>query len=105
MATKRPVKFSYTREESMIAQSKRHPFIIRMKTGVTKKGYLTACQVEVIGDILSHKLGIDPIQFRLQNAYNLGSSTPNSQILTHSVGVKETIKEAADMTGWKEGRQ
>jgi CO/xanthine dehydrogenase Mo-binding subunit len=34
----------------MIAQSKRHPFIIRMKTGVTKKGYLTACQVEVIGD-------------------------------------------------------
>ncbi|GAH82443.1 unnamed protein product, partial [marine sediment metagenome] len=38
----RPVKLTYTREESMIAQSKRHPFIIRMKTGVTKKGYLTA---------------------------------------------------------------
>ncbi len=166
IATKRPVKFSYTREESMIAQSKRHPFIIQMKTGVTKKGYLTACQVEVIGDtgayassglavvhkgmyhctgpynvdnvkgvahtvytnntycgamrgfgatqmafayesqmdILSHKLEIDPVQFRLQNAYNHGSSTPNGQILTHSVGVKETIKEAADMTGWKEGR-
>jgi len=166
IATKRPVKFSYTREESMIAQSKRHPFIIRMKTGVTKKGYLTACQVEVIGDtgayassglavvhkgmyhctgpynvdnvkgvaytvytnntyagamrgfgatqmafayesqmdILAQQLGIDPVQFRLQNAYNLGSSTPNGQILTHSVGVKETIKEAADMTGWKEGR-
>ncbi|MEA3453590.1 MAG: molybdopterin cofactor-binding domain-containing protein, partial [Candidatus Caldatribacteriota bacterium] len=50
IATKRPVKLTYTREESMIAQSKRHPFIIRMKTGVTKKGYLTACQVEVIGD-------------------------------------------------------
>ena len=167
MATKRPVKFSYTREESMIAQSKRHPFIIRMKTGITKKGYLTACQVEVIGDtgayassglavvhkgmyhctgpynvdnvkgvahtvytnntycgamrgfgttqmafayesqmdILSRKLGIDPAKFRLKNAYDVGSSTPNGQILTHSVGVKETIKEAADMTGWKEGRQ
>jgi len=167
METKRPVKLTYTREESMIAQSKRHPFIIRMKTGVTNKGYLTACQVEVIGDtgayassgmavvhkgmyhctgpynldnvsgvaytvytnntycgamrgfgttqmafayesqmdILSRKLGIDPIQFRLQNAYNLGSSTPNSQILTHSVGVKETIKEAAVMADWKEGRQ
>jgi CO/xanthine dehydrogenase Mo-binding subunit len=44
IATKRSVKFTYTREESMIAQSKRHPFIIRMKTGVTKKGYLTACR-------------------------------------------------------------
>ena len=165
IATKRPVKLTYTREESMIAQSKRHPLIIRMKTGVTKKGYLTACQVEVIGDtgayassglavvhkgmyhctgpynvdnvkgvaytvytnntyagamrgfgttqmafayesqmdILSRKLGIDPVQFRLQNAYNLGSTTPNSQILTHSVGVKETIKEAIEMAGWKGG--
>jgi CO/xanthine dehydrogenase Mo-binding subunit len=165
IATKRPVKLTYTREESMIAQSKRHPFIIRMKTGVTKKGYLTACQLEVIGDtgayassglavvhkgmyhctgpynvdnvkgvaytvytnntyagamrgfgatqmafayesqmdILAHKLGIDPVQFRLQNAYNIGSSTPNSQILTHSVGVKETIKKASEIAGWEGG--
>ncbi|GAH82435.1 unnamed protein product, partial [marine sediment metagenome] len=156
METKRPVKLTYTREESMIAQSKRHPFIIRMKTGVTKKGYLTAYQVEIIGDtgayassglavvhkgmyhctgpynvdnvkgvayavytnntyagamrgfgatqmafayesqmdILSRKLGINPIQFRLQNAYEIGSTTPNSQILTQSVGVKETIRKA-----------
>jgi CO/xanthine dehydrogenase Mo-binding subunit len=34
IATKSPVKLTYSREESMIAQSKRHPFIIRMKTGV-----------------------------------------------------------------------
>lgn len=161
--TKRPVKLIYTREESMITQSKRHPFIIRAKTGVTKEGYLTAWQAEVIGDtgayassgpavvhkgmyhctgpynvdnvkgvaytvytnntyagamrgfgttqmafayesqmdILAHKLGINPAQFRLQNAYDIGSSTPNSQIVTHSVGVKETIKEALNMAGWK----
>ncbi|MEA1939328.1 MAG: molybdopterin cofactor-binding domain-containing protein [Candidatus Caldatribacteriota bacterium] len=166
IATKRPVKLTYTRKESMIAQSKRHPFIIRMKTGATKEGYLTACQVEVIGDtgayassglavvhkgmyhctgpynvdnvkgsaytvytnntyagamrgfgatqmafayesqmdILAQQLGIDPVQFRLQNAYSIGSSTPNGQILTHSVGVKETIREAADLEGWKEWR-
>jgi len=167
METKRPVKLTYTREESMIAQSKRHPFIIRMKTGVTKKGYLTTCQVEVIVDtgayassgpavvhkglyhctgpynvdnvkgvahnvytnntycgamrgfgatqmafayesqmdILAHKLGIDPIKFRMQNAYDIGSYTPNGQKLTLGVGVKETIRKAADMFGWKEGRQ
>jgi CO/xanthine dehydrogenase Mo-binding subunit len=165
MVTKRPVKLTYTREESMTAQSKRHPFIIRMKTGVTKKGYLIACQVEVIGDtgayassglavvhkgmyhctgpynvdnvrgiaytvytnntycgamrgfgatqmafayesqmdILARKLGVDPVQFRLQNAYDIGSSTPNGQILTHSVGVKETIKKAAEIAGWEGG--
>ena len=165
METKRPVKLTYTREESMIAQSKRHPFIVRVKTGATKEGYLTAWQVEVIGDtgayassglavvhkgmyhctgpynvdnvrgvaytvytnntyagamrgfgvtqmafayesqmdILARKLGIDPVQFRLQNAYDIGSSTPNSQILTHSVGVKETIKKAAEIAGWEGG--
>jgi len=161
--TKRPVKLTYTREESMIVQSKRHPFIIRVKTGVTKEGYLTAWQAEVIGDtgayassglavvhkgmyhctgpynvdnvkgvaytvytnntyagamrgfgttqmafayesqmdILAHKLRIDPIQFRLQNAYDIGSTTPNRQILTHSVGVKETIKRAAEIASWE----
>ena len=56
-------------------------------------------------DILARKLEIDPIQFRLRNAYDIGSSTLNSQILTHSVGVKETIKEAADTASWEEGRQ
>jgi len=167
IATKRPVKLTYTREESMIAQSKRHPLIIRMKTGATKESYLTACQAEVIGDtgayassglavvhkgmyhctgpynvdnvkgtaytvytnntyagamrgfgatqiafayesqmdILAQQLGIDQVQFRLQNAYEIGSTTPNRQILTHSVGVKETIKVAVDIAGWKEGRQ
>ncbi|HAJ33609.1 MAG TPA: aldehyde oxidase [Candidatus Atribacteria bacterium] len=167
MITKKPVKLTYTREESMITQSKRHAFIVRAKTGATKEGYLTAWQVEVIGDtgayassgpavvhkgmyhctgpynvdnvkgvaytvytnntyagamrgfgatqmafayesqmdILAHKLGIDPVQFRLQNAYSIGSSTPNGQVLTHSVGVKETIKGAVDLAGWEEWKE
>jgi len=165
IVTKRPVKLTYTREESMIAQSKRHPFIIRIKNGVTNRGFLTACQVEVIGDtgayassglavihkgmyhctgpynvdhvqgvgravytnntycgamrgfgtaqlafayesqmaILADKLGIDPVKFRLQNAYYIGSKTPNGQKLTRSVGAKKTIEEAAMMAGWKGG--
>jgi CO/xanthine dehydrogenase Mo-binding subunit len=51
---------------------------------------------------MAHRLRIDPVQFRLQNAYGIGSSTPNSQILTLGVGVKETIRLAADIAGWKE---
>ena len=165
IVTKGPVKLTYTREESMIVQSKRHPFIIRIKNGVTNRGFLTACQVEVIGDtgayassglavihkgmyhctgpynvdhvqgvgravytnntycgamrgfgtaqlafayesqmaILADKLGIDPVKFRLQNAYDIGSKTPNGQKLTRSVGAKKTIEEAAMMAGWKGG--
>ena len=47
---KRPVQLIYNREESMIAQSKRHPAIIRHKTGVTSQGQLTAWQTELILD-------------------------------------------------------
>ncbi|RAO98533.1 aldehyde oxidase [Petrotoga sp. 9PW.55.5.1] len=50
MATKRPVKLTYTREESMTAQSKRHPIYIKAKTGATKDGKLKAWEVEVVGD-------------------------------------------------------
>ena len=50
LETGRPVKMAYSREESMITQSKRHPIIINMKTGVKNDGKLTAVEVEVIGD-------------------------------------------------------
>ena len=50
LETEMPVKMAYSREESMIAQSKRHPLIIQMKTGVKNNGKLTALEVKVIGD-------------------------------------------------------
>ena len=46
----RPVKLVYTREESFIAQSKRHPFIITHRTGVKKNGRITAAEIEMIAD-------------------------------------------------------
>lgn len=163
--TKKPCKLAYTREESMISQSKRHPLYIKAKTGVTKDGYLTAWQVFVIGDtgayassgpavvhkgmyhctgpynvanvrgtsyavytnntyggamrgfgttqmafayesqmdIIAHKLGIDPAQFRYQNAYDIGSTTPNGQRLTKSVNTKRTIEKAIELSKWEGG--
>lgn len=47
---KRPVKIIMTREESFHAHSKRHPFIMKYKTGADKEGYLTAMEIEIIGD-------------------------------------------------------
>ncbi|AZR73599.1 aldehyde oxidase [Anoxybacter fermentans] len=155
---KRPVKTIYSREESIISTSKRHPIIFRFKTGVKKDGTLTAWEATIIGDtgayassgpavvhkglyhctgpynvpnvrgvaytvytnntysgamrgfgatqtafayesqmdIIAEKLGMNPIELRLKNAYQVGSTTPNGQVLYASVGVKETIIKAVE---------
>jgi len=46
----RPVKMVYDRAEDMWATTKRHPSIVRHRTGVTSKGKLVAMDVEVILD-------------------------------------------------------
>ena len=49
-ATGRPVKILYDRAESLRVHPKRHATIIRMKTGATRDGKLTAVQAELYGD-------------------------------------------------------
>ncbi|MFO7633460.1 MAG: molybdopterin cofactor-binding domain-containing protein, partial [Caldilinea sp.] len=48
--TGRPVKVLYTREESLRFHPKRHATIIRIKTGATRDGALTAVEAELYGD-------------------------------------------------------
>ena len=48
--TGRPVRMAYSREETMNTGSKKHPFLMKYKTGVTKDGKLTAIEVDIIGD-------------------------------------------------------
>ena len=50
LLTGRPVALVLSREESMIMHSKRHPFTIRHKTGVTKDGVLCAAELELVAD-------------------------------------------------------
>lgn len=50
LKTHRPVKMVYSREESILAHCKRHPFTITHKTGVTRNGRLLASQVSVMAD-------------------------------------------------------
>ncbi|HEY0673940.1 MAG TPA: xanthine dehydrogenase family protein molybdopterin-binding subunit [Longimicrobiales bacterium] len=47
LKTQRPVKIIYDRVEDMIATTKRHPFVVRHKTGVKRDGTLTAQQVDI----------------------------------------------------------
>jgi CO/xanthine dehydrogenase Mo-binding subunit len=46
----RPVKLVYDRVEDMLATTKRHPSIVRHRTGVTREGRLVAMDVEVLLD-------------------------------------------------------
>lgn len=48
--TGRPVKILYTREESLRFHPKRHPTIIRIKTGAKRDGTITAVEAELYGD-------------------------------------------------------
>lgn len=50
IATGRPVRFEYTREEEFIAARSRHPMRIRVKTGVTKDGKIIANEMYALSD-------------------------------------------------------
>jgi len=47
---KRPVKIVYERAEDIAATTKRHPGIIRHRTGVTRDGRLTASEIDIVLD-------------------------------------------------------
>src|SRR4029453_7922615 len=50
LKAQQPVKLIYDRVEDMVATTKRHPGVIRHRTGVMRDGRLTAMDIEVILD-------------------------------------------------------
>ncbi len=46
----RPVKMIYDRVEDLVATTKRHPSIVRHRTGLTRDGRLTAMDIDVVMD-------------------------------------------------------
>ncbi|MBC7325550.1 MAG: molybdopterin-dependent oxidoreductase [Moorella sp. (in: Bacteria)] len=160
--TQRPAKMVLSREESFLAHSKRHPMIMRYKTGATRDGKLTALAAEIIGDSgaysswapnvlrkaaihatgpyvipnvkidayavytnnpftgamrgfgatqpplayesqmdeLAARLGIHPFTIRWLNAFRQGDITATGQVLESSVGLVDTMLQAARGAGW-----
>jgi CO/xanthine dehydrogenase Mo-binding subunit len=58
-----------------------------------------ACESHM--DSIAHRLGKDPLEIRLLNAFEEGSLSTTGQVL-QSVAIKETLIAAADRFGWKE---
>jgi CO/xanthine dehydrogenase Mo-binding subunit len=61
-----------------------------------------ACESQM--DIIAQKLGIDPLEIRLKNAYVEGDRYINGQVL-HGVGLKDTLTKASREIGWGEVKQ
>jgi len=51
-------------------------------------------------DLLAEELNMDPVEFRVRNALVPGSQTGTSQVLDHSVGIKELIEKVATKADW-----
>ncbi len=50
IATGRPVKMEYTREEQFVGSTSRHPMIIKMRTGVLSDGTMVANEMILLSD-------------------------------------------------------
>jgi nicotinate dehydrogenase large molybdopterin subunit len=48
--TRRPVRMVWERQESIMASTKRHPFVMRYRTGVRRDGTIVAQDVDIVGD-------------------------------------------------------
>jgi CO/xanthine dehydrogenase Mo-binding subunit len=48
--TRRPVRMTWSRQESLLARPKRHPFTMRYKTGAARDGRLVAQEISLLSD-------------------------------------------------------
>ncbi|HTD47742.1 MAG TPA: xanthine dehydrogenase family protein molybdopterin-binding subunit [bacterium] len=48
--TRRPVKMIWSRQESLLSRPKRHPFLLRYRTGAARDGRLVAQAVDLLAD-------------------------------------------------------
>ncbi len=77
LKTRRPVRMEYSREESIQAHSKRHPFIITHRTGVTSDGRITAAEIRMVANsgayvylspyVLLYATGVATGPYRIDN--------------------------------------
>ncbi len=59
--------------------------------------------VEAQLDLIAEKIGMDPLDLRLKNAFQAGEPHP-AKLFVQSCGFSETLQKAAEAIGWKEKR-
>jgi len=61
--TRRPVRMVWTRQESLLARQKRHPFSMHYRTGVTAEGRILAQEIDIVGDAGAYPLLSERVLF------------------------------------------
>lgn len=51
-------------------------------------------------DMIAHRLGLDPVEMRMRNLFEPGDETCSGEVLYTSVGVKETLRRAIEVSGY-----
>jgi carbon-monoxide dehydrogenase large subunit len=51
-------------------------------------------------DMMAHRLGIDTLELRLRNLFEVGDTTCTGEVLRQSVGVRETLARAMEVSGF-----
>ncbi len=92
--TGRPVRWIYTREESFLASTKRHPSIIRYKTGARKDGRLMSIEVDILMDTGAYA-SVGPPVITRAGIHSTGPyEIPNARIRSRGIYTNNPIAGA-----------
>jgi Aerobic-type carbon monoxide dehydrogenase, large subunit CoxL/CutL homologs len=92
--TKCPVTLTYTREESLIAHSKRHPYVMRYRTGCTSDGRLVAMEANLVSDAGAYAF-LSPWVLLYSTVCSTGPyKIPNVKVDSHTVLTNNTFTSA-----------
>jgi carbon-monoxide dehydrogenase large subunit len=53
-------------------------------------------------DMIAARLGLDPVEFRMKNLFDVGDVTCTGEVLRQSVAVKETLRQAVEVSGYRD---
>jgi CO/xanthine dehydrogenase Mo-binding subunit len=90
MKTRRPVRYVYTREESIVSTAKRHPSRSTLKMGVTRDGRIRAVEFRMVCDGGAYGLSTEGV---MRKAAILGAgpyNIPNLKMDTYGVYTNNT---------------
>jgi CO/xanthine dehydrogenase Mo-binding subunit len=85
LKTQRPVRLIYTRQDSLIANTKRHPMLLKFRTGARSDGRLTFVDADIYGDTGAY-LSLGAFVIKKAGIHACGPYyVPNIRVDTHTL--------------------
>ena len=85
LKTQRPVRLIYTRQDSLIANTKRHPMLLKFRTGAWSDGRLTFVDADIYGDTGAY-LSLGAFVIKKAGIHACGPyDVPNIRVDTHTL--------------------